>query len=1398
MWRAALVFAACLVSVTVFFASQEARPASAATIETVSCTSPGTVFNTAWDPVAGARITPTNTSLDLHWQVSNIFPLATDPIGYPLTLPPAGTPFFDAFVVGRITSAWTASPLAQADWISRESRAKPTSGGGIYYYRYQFYFDPLVVTDSFTLSLKAMADNRISGIWVNSVVKSGPLSATYTSSSASEVTLDGFGPGLNEILVQLATSPTYEGLLLEATGDPECLNGTLPDTGTTPVDTTLIVSDPEEGVLANDTPGMTVSTNSQVTTEKGGTATVHPDGTYEYVPPPGYSGIDTFQYTAGDGVHPSVTDTVTITVTPLGIDDTAITPHDTPVLIDVLANDKGSQLVLQGTTPAAHGTTTIGTGGVTYTPAAGFVGTDTFTYTAIDSSGQVLTKTVTVTILGGTPALSISKVASSPIVTAGGNTVFTITISNTATDTTAIAHAVSVSDTLGAGLTYTPGTASAFPSTDFSESSASAQGVLWSIASLAPGQSVVITVPASVAGTASAGTVLMNTASVTSEENPDPKAATATVTVAAQADLSLTKLGPQAPIAAGAQFSYTLTISNNGPSAAVNTTLSDPLPNGLSYVSGDNAECSASGQLFSCAFGLLAAGSSRTVTLTVKAAVDASGQIANTATVSTDTNDPVPANNTSTYAVSFSQMADLAITKTGPSSTVGAGEAVTYTLSISNNGPSDAVNSVLSDALPVGLTYVSNDSNACSASGQLFTCAFGTLKSGETRLVHLTVKTDPAISGSFSNTASLQSDTPDPTTTNNSSTATSVSEQRADVSIRKTSDKTVYLGGDLVTYTLTVHNNGPSTATNVSVEDALPANLNYLPGSVSAGSAICNDPLSSGGQLECSISTIATGADEIITFKMSVPGTAPQAATEAHTHQITLDKAEQYVSLGANKSTTFDVTCPANGYAVDGSVQIVNVAQGYQKTDVIVTQASSVAPGTYRFSATNTTPVQAQLRAHIVCMPAMTASDGNPPSHGVVIGALVEQTSAVLTPGTYTFYVPYSGGHSAVAQGITVLSGRANLVGNEPGPNNTWRYTVLVSETATVQLSLREMDSLTAPAGNPEHVHAFDFLHVEEIHTLQAGVNEQIRVSCPVGYKGIVGTYELPDGVIATGSVPEPINRDFDVYNPNGFAVDALFDLECINISTAQQISDVSQVSNTAQIASAIADPDAANNVDSTIISTSATGVGGVGGSGSSNSSDPPSMQNPGGAPPSSSADGGSSAKPSGAGSSAQTQTKNPGASTAAPAKQAAQTAPQNTLELGAPSLLKPPVLMSEPSLPAGHAITPSKNSRANSALHVSLSKATVARNGANVTVIVRVTGSPAKRYSGTIVLSAQIKGKRLTIGKAKLRLSGGKKTTLRVKVAKMLRTQLKKGKVKTVHVKIGSSSTTIKLARHR
>src|SRR5262249_41399266 len=174
--------------------------------------------------------------------------------------------------------------------------------------------------------------------------------------------------------------------------------------------------------------------------------------------------------------------------------------------------------------------------------------------------------------------------------------------------------------------------------------------------------------------------------------------------------------------------------------------------------------------------------------------------------------------NNSSSASTTVLAADLSITKTAPA-TVAAGQQFTYTLSVHNGGPSDATGVSVTDTLPTGVTFVSASTGCANATGTV-TCTVGNLANGANATATI-VPTPPNNATTLTTTATVAGSPADPNTANNTASATTTVTASADLPITKSAPTSVTTGQQF-TYTLSVHNGGPSDATGVAVTDTLP------------------------------------------------------------------------------------------------------------------------------------------------------------------------------------------------------------------------------------------------------------------------------------------------------------------------------------------------------------------------------------------------------------------------------------------------------------------------------------------------------------------------------------------------------------------------------------------------
>ncbi|MFF5079467.1 beta strand repeat-containing protein [Actinoplanes sp. NPDC000266] len=194
-----------------------------------------------------------------------------------------------------------------------------------------------------------------------------------------------------------------------------------PDPVTVPAGTVATID-----VLANDSDPNGDPLTVTVDVAPGhGTATVNSDGTITYTPADGYRGTDSFHYTVTDGKGGTAGATVTLGVVntaPTALDDAATTDTDTAVTVHPLANDSdenGDDIQLTAITTPAHGAAVLAADGtVAYTPAAGYQGTDTFTYSITDAFGKTASALVTITVRNAAPIAVADQFVVHPSVTA--------------------------------------------------------------------------------------------------------------------------------------------------------------------------------------------------------------------------------------------------------------------------------------------------------------------------------------------------------------------------------------------------------------------------------------------------------------------------------------------------------------------------------------------------------------------------------------------------------------------------------------------------------------------------------------------------------------------------------------------------------------------------------------------------------------------------------------------------------------------------------------------------------------------------------------------------------------------------------------------------------------------
>ena len=347
-----------------------------------------------------------------------------------------------------------------------------------------------------------------------------------------------------------------------------------------------------------------------------------------------------------------------------------------------------------------------------------------------------------------------------------------------------------------------------------------------------------------------------------------------TTPVTTLADLGVTKTGIPSAVNSGNNVSYTITVTNAGPSYAAAAVLNDPLPTNTTFQSlgslptgwsctqptvGNNGTLNCTNS----AFALTTATFNLNVNVNPNTPLNTT--ITNTATVSASTTDNSNTNNTASAKTTVGTIADLAVVTTGTPTTVNPGTALTYTLAVTNNGPSFATNVVLSDPLPPSTTFKSLGTLPAGWTCNTLTVGSpGTLTCRNASLdlitsnITVTVNVDPALANgsTIQNTASVSADTGDNTPANNQSTSSTAVAAVADLSITsETNTPNPVLAGSMLTYSIVISNAGPSNAANATLSDTLPVSTTFQSITPAAGWTCTNPTIGSGGSVSCTNSS---------------------------------------------------------------------------------------------------------------------------------------------------------------------------------------------------------------------------------------------------------------------------------------------------------------------------------------------------------------------------------------------------------------------------------------------------------------------------------------------------------------------------------------------------------------
>jgi uncharacterized repeat protein (TIGR01451 family) len=497
-----------------------------------------------------------------------------------------------------------------------------------------------------------------------------------------------------------------------------------------------------------------------------------------------------------------------------------------------------------------------------------------------------------------TADLTITVDDSTTSVVPGTDDTYTITVTNNGPD--AVTGA-SVSDLLPAGVTAATWMFTGSTGSGSVSGPPSGSGALATTVDLPQvGDSVTFTFTAAINPSAT-GTI-DNTATVslpagTTDTDLTNNSATDTDALTPEADLAITKTDGVTTVVPGSSDTYTIIVSNNGSSTAVAAPVTDIFPAAMTAVSwtavasAGSSVGAASGVGNINTFVTLLPGGAATFTAVGQISSSATGSLANTASVATPAGatDPDLTNNDATDTDILTATADLSVSKTVSNATPNVGDTITYTVTLSDQGPDNATNVVVTDLLPAGLTFVSATPSQGAYSSASGVWTVGTVSTSvvQTLIINATVASPDALT----NTGTISfADQVDPNTANNTASATETPQQ-ADLSLSKSVNNPTPNVGETIAFIVTLSDLGPDNATGVQVFDLLPAGLTFAGATTTQGTY-------SFGTGFWDVGTVSPGGQQtlIIDAVVDIPGALTNTAAISHADQFDPDPTNNSAS----------------------------------------------------------------------------------------------------------------------------------------------------------------------------------------------------------------------------------------------------------------------------------------------------------------------------------------------------------------------------------------------------------------------------------------------------------------------------------------------------------------------
>ncbi len=706
-------------------------------------------------------------------------------------------------------------------------------------------------------------------------------------------------------------------------------------------------------------------------------------------------------------------------------------------------------------------------------------------------------------------------------------------------------------------------------------------------------------------------------------------------------NLGIGKTGPSpALVVTGVEFDFYVNVNNTGTTGFYGTaTITDNIPvnmtvnsytlNGWScapaapVVGPATITCS---RTYTSGSQLAAGATSPSVIMTAETATD--GNFINSATVTTPDCNLGNCNDgdLDTYQVASSvnlDSADVRVLKTVDPATVLAGDILTYTLEVVNDGPTisadvrltDIFSSLINNSVgATGAGYIDavtangtatldscNDS-ASGSTGRSLSCVYTSIPvcTASVDCPVVTVRVRPGGNGGArSNTANVISNgTADPDHSNDSATAANTVTPRADIAVAKAATPSSVAAGQNLTYVVTVSNNGPSRAEGVSMTDTLPHNVTFVsatPSTGTCGTTPTAETTTTGGNdsVICAIGNINNGSQQTVTIIV---------------RPNTVTRGNNITNNASAITTTLETDGPANTVNANNSDSI-DVGIIVPSLDLVLNKDDSVDPvavgdqTVYTITVTNSGPSAAEnvivtdtLPATGLSFVSATSSSGScptQPASGDDSGADVECLLGYLASSAQeTVTITLQGKVKGVYTNTATVESDETGLGFESAANNS------VNELTTVRTKA-DME-VTSKVASPASVNLRDnFTYTIKIKNLTgAGLSEADNVEV---------TDTLPTDMELTGAptVENPDSGSVTISTCTGGAGDTSFTCSLgtvvtnteVDITVPVQLVKVTTMpqtfTNTASVTTSSLDVDLDNNSNSGDVGVNSSSIAG-------------------------------------------------------------------------------------------------------------------------------------------------------------------------------------------------------------